>query len=258
MTPKPLFRLTLWAALCSVALVAEPATPPVAQVDGGVVARHPEDRNLLVACVMSELGAWKGLDSVNVHDKATAISYVILRRTLDGMPKGQHTIKETILARDQFYGMTLKEADSGPFKGKPEVHAALASLDPAYREEVLTRARTHPSDFIRRVLHLLPSDTAGTDDALQFQHDLRSAAAGVDEALSGKAKDLSNGARFFGGVGDIFKTSDHKPSKIVAVVGGLGPFANLQALLADPQIKSSAHRLHLRDDKGVDAIFFFQ
>jgi hypothetical protein len=230
----------------------------VAHVDSGTVSLNPEDRNLVVACVMSELGEWNRLDSVNVKDKAVAISYVILRRTLDGTPKGQHTVKETIMAHDQFYGISLKDDGSGRYKGKPEVHAALASLDSAYRSEILNYAKRHRSTYVKAILHLLPSDTTTGDDAMQFQRALRAAQAGVDGVLSGREKDTTNGATFFGGVGDIYKTKEHQPSRILAVVGSLGHFSSVKALVADPEIHSESYRLQLRDKQGVDALFFFR
>ncbi|HEY3296133.1 MAG TPA: hypothetical protein VGL38_11910 [bacterium] len=233
-------------------------TGGVAHVDNGTVPFTPLERNLMVASVMSELGQWKSLDSLNIKDKAIAISYVILRRTLNGTPEDQHTIKETVLAHNQFYGLTKKQSGSGRYKGKPEVHAALASLDPAYRQEILTRAKAHPSKYMREIVHLMPSDTTHGDDGLQFQRALRAAQAGVDAVLMGAEKDLSNGATFFGGVGDIYKSRDHQPSKIVAHLGGLGSFASIKALLADPSIHSSSHRIELRDKQGVDAIFFYK
>jgi hypothetical protein len=255
-----LFRMLNSAFLIMVISASSQAQSPggVAHVDSGTVSFDVQERNLMVACVMSELGQWKDLDSVNVKDKASAISYVILRRSLRGTSKGPQTIKETILAFDQFYGVTLKQPHSGRYKGKPEVHAALASLDPGYRKEILTYGNSHHTAFIREILLLLPSDTARSDDAEQFQRDLRAAEAGVDGALSGQAKDVTGKAMFFGGLPDLYRTKDHEPSRIVAVVGKLGSFSDLKALLADGGLHSESHRVELREKKGVDAIFFFK
>jgi len=204
------------------------------------------------------LGQWNKLDSLNVKDKAAAISYVILRRALRGTSHGHHSVMQTILARDQFTGVTLKEPHSGEFKGKPEVHAALASLDSAYYREMVTYGQTHHIEYMKDILHLLSSDTSHSDDAAQFQRALRAAEAGADGALDGKEPDRTQGALFFGGVADISKSADHKPSHLVTYAGGLGPYTTVKALLADPQIHSASHRLELRDGKGVDAIFFFK
>jgi len=237
---------------------AAPSTAGAAHVDGGMVSFSPQERNLMVACVMSELGQWDALGDDNVRDKAAAISYVILRRALRGDSHGPRSIAETLLAYGQFTGVSLKEPHSGGFRGKPEVHAALASLDPAYRKEIIDYGQSHHDAYLRDVFRLMPSDTARSNVAQQFQRDLQDAEAGVDGALSGNLKDVTDGAMFFGGLPDLYSTRDHEPSHLVAAVGGLGPYPNVKALLADPQIRSKAYRVELGNKNRVDAILFFR
>ena len=96
------------------------------EVDGVFLRYNQEDRNYLIACVMSEIGNWKDTDYDKMRQKSIAITYVILRRAKRGDFGGGYSIKGNILAPNQFYGMTLN-TNSSPFKGKPCANAALSN-----------------------------------------------------------------------------------------------------------------------------------
>ena len=137
------------------------------EVDGVFLRYNQEDRNYLIACIISEIGNWKDTDYDKMKQKSIAITYVILRRAKRGDFGGGYSIKGNILAPNQFYGMTLN-TNSSPFKGKPWANAALSMLNPDYRDEVVEYYNGNPAEFVRNILHLLPSDTTTGDDAELF------------------------------------------------------------------------------------------
>ena len=226
-------------------------------VDNVYVSFSYEDKNYLIACILSEIGNWKDTDYEKMKQKAVAMTYVIRRRAQRGDFGGGHSIKNNILAPNQFYGMTLNTNPS-PFKGKPCAHVALSILDPVYKDRVEAYFEENPLEFVRIILHLLPSDTTTGEDAKLFAGAFETVKNTVDGFLAGELPDNSNGALYFGYVGDIYSSKYHKPERMVAVVGGLGPYKTKDELLADPNLKRLVYRFILFENRGVDAIFFYK
>jgi hypothetical protein len=192
-----------------------------------------------------------------MQQKTIAITYVILRRAKMGNFGGGHSIKGNILAPKQFYGMTLN-TNGSPFKGKACSHTALVLLDTDYKQQVMEHFEENTSDYMRSILHLLPSDTTTGDDAQLFMSAFETVRNAVDSLLANKVEDISNGALYFGYIGDLFNSKYHQPGRLATYVGGLGPYETLDELLADRNIQSFSYRLDLYNNRGVDAIVFYK
>jgi len=226
-----------------------------ARVDNGFVKYDSYERGLMIACVISELGEWRYLDNENIRQKAIAMSYVILRRAEQRF-FGESKISSNILMPNQFCRITQRF--NSFLLGKPEVHTSLSKLNKGYFESMKKEFKTNKSDYMKNVLHLMPSDTTTGTDAENFDRVFTTVKETVDSVLNGNERDNSNGAVYFGYVGDIFASKYHQPKNLVAVFGKLGPYKNVEELLIDPKIKNAGYRMNLYHQRGVDAIFFFK
>ena len=226
------------------------------KVDKKFVKYDLYERGLMVACIISELGEWRYLEDENIRQKATAMSYVILRRAEQGYFLGKHDISANILAPNQFYGMTQRFNSFLP--GKPEAHVARSKLNEGYFESMKKDFETNTSEYMRQILHLMPSDTTTGTDASNFDRVFNVIKEVVDSVLERRERDNSNGSLYFGYIGDVFASKYHQPKNMVAAFGNLGPYKSAKELLKDPKIRDGSYRMRLYKEKGVDAIFFFK
>lgn len=225
------------------------------KVDKKFVKYDLYERGLMIACVISELGEWRYLENENIKQKATAMSYVILRRAEQGF-FGEHNISFNIWMPNQFCGMTQRY--NSFLLGKPEAHSARSKLDERYFESMKKKFEPNKSIYMKQILHLMPSDTTTGADAENFDRVFNVVKDAVDSVLEGNERDNSKGSLYFGYVGDIFASKYHQPKNLVAVHGNLGPYNNIDELLKDTKIKNAGYRTNLYREKGVDAIFFFK
>ncbi len=238
-------------------------------IDGMPIDWDESDRLYMIACVMSEINDF-ALDSANVYEKSVAMSYVILRRARLGGFSGGHGIKENVLARNQFYGMVIKQENHDcDLAGRHWPHAVLGRLDEGYYNDVLLPQfeRYPDSRFLASVRYLIPVEQLGRwDDQPMdnrrrerlklFQRAINAITKGVDDVLNNAAEDQTRGAVYFGFIIDLYASKYHQPEQMVAAFGRLGKYPDMEAVRKDTSLQDRKNRV-LVYNRGVDAIFFY-